>query len=82
MKKEKEESVGAVANTPTSSQAASAQRTEVINETPQTNGGTGGQNVIVDSSARTVNNATTVQQASHFIVNPDPLLKQLTTMSI
>ena len=82
LKKEKEESVGTVANTPTSAQTSSAQRTEVINETPQTNGGTGGQNIIVDSSARTVNNATTVQQASHFIVNPDPLLKQLTTMSI
>ena len=67
---------------PTSAQTSSAQRTETLNGTPQTNGGTGGQNVIVDSSARTVNNATTIQQASHFIVNPDPLLKQLTTMSI
>ena len=73
---------GNVSSAPTSAQTSSAQRTEIIDGTPQTNGGTGGQNVIVDSSARTVNNATTVQQASHFIVNPDPLLKQLTTMSI
>ena len=67
---------------PTSAQTSSAQRTETLNGTPQTNGDVGGQNIITDNSARTVNNATTIQQASHFIVNPDPLLKQLTTMSI
>ena len=82
LKKEKEESVGTVANTPTSAQAASAQRTQAIDASPQTNANMGGQTVVMDNSARTVNNATTVQQASHFIVNPDPLLRELTTSSI
>jgi hypothetical protein len=54
----------------------------MIDASPQVKENTSGQTVVMDNSARTVNNATTVQQASHLIVNPDPLLRQLTTSSI
>jgi len=73
---------GSVSTTPTTAQTNSAQRTEMIDASPQVKENTSGQTVVMDNSARTVNNATTVQQASHLIVNPDPLLRQLTTSSI
>lgn len=73
---------GNVSPTPTTAQTNSAQRTEMIDASPQVKENASGQTVVMDNSARTVNNATTVQQASHLIVNPDPLLRQLTTSSI
>ena len=67
----------------TDTQIANAQRTQKIN-------GAGSyqefammkQNVVADNSVKTVNNATTVQQGTHYITNPDPLVQQLTGLTV
>ena len=67
----------------TATQIANAQRTQKINgagsyqEFAMMN-----QNVVADNSVKTVNNATTVQQGTHYITNPDPLVQQLTGLTV
>ena len=83
LKKEKAESTGAVADTPTSRQAAASARTEAITQGAATDQAGGAPQVnIVNNSTDNRTNQQNIQSNSHPVMDNDPLLKSLVGVPI